>query len=222
MNPKIRKVRQIVEKMLSCSAHDMEHVTRVYNLSLHLAKNERGIDLEVLKLAALLHDIARVKEDADGSGKTDHAVLGAEKAGKILRKLGYPKTKVERVTRCILSHRFRGGHKTESREAKILFDADKIDAIGCVGLARAFAIAGQYGEKFYSDLPVGEYARENVAENGRIRDISKHSPNLEFELKFRHVPKRLHTGGAKKIARQRLAFMERFFERMGKEIKGEL
>ena len=64
---------------------------RVYNLCLHLAKYESGIDLDVLKTAALLHDIARVKEFQDKIGSIDHAILGAEMAAEILRKHGYSK-----------------------------------------------------------------------------------------------------------------------------------
>jgi len=90
-----------VEKELSCSAHDMEHVVRVYNLCLHLAKDEPDIDLDILKTAALLHDIARVKEDQDNSGNIDHAILGAEMAEKILRGFGYPEERIKLVNHCI-------------------------------------------------------------------------------------------------------------------------
>ncbi len=74
---KISKNKKLVEKELSCSAHSMDHVVRVYNLSLHLAENE-NVDLDVLKASALLHDIARVKEDNDHTGKIDHAILSSD------------------------------------------------------------------------------------------------------------------------------------------------
>jgi len=86
-------IKKIVENELLCSAHNMDHVMRVYNLCINLAKYQKAINLEILKIAALLHDIARVKEDQDDLGKIDHAVLGAEIAVKILRDLRYPEKK---------------------------------------------------------------------------------------------------------------------------------
>ncbi len=223
-------LKAIVEKELSCSAHNMEHVMRVYNLCLKLAKNELGVDLEVLKTAALLHDIARVKEDTDDSGRVDHATLGSEMAGRILTKLRYPKAKIGQVKHCIASHRFRRSSGTgdknapRTKEAKLLFDADKLDAIGAVGLARSFMIAGQYGERLYSDAPLPDYVRDNTIgrkADGRIKEISKHAPNIEFETKFKRIPGRLHTRRARELARKRILFMERFFRRLGKELGGK-
>lgn len=187
-----QKIKEIVERELSDSAHAMEHVMRVYNLCLRLAKHELGIDLDVLKTAALLHDIARVKEFRDKTGSIDHAALGTEIATKILRTLGHSEEKIAHIKHCITAHRFRGKVKPKTREAKILFDADKLDVLGAIGVARSFMMAGQYGQKIYSDISIEEYLKDNVVgekADGRIKDISKHAPNLEFELKFRHVPK---------------------------------
>jgi uncharacterized protein len=225
MEDKYRKIKDIVEKELSCSAHDMEHVMRVYNLCMHLAEGEKDIDLDVLKTAALLHDIARVKEDKDKTGKIDHAVLGAEIAEKILRELGYAEHKIEKVKHCILAHRFRSETKPKSKEAKILFDADKLDVLGAIGIARAFVIAGQYGERIYADVDIAKYVKENLVggkPTGRIKDVSKHAPNIEFETKFKHIPGKLYTEKAKEIAKERMRFMEEFFLRLKREIRGEL
>lgn len=225
MEAKYQKIKEIVERGLSCSAHDMEHVMRVYNLCLHLAKHESNIDLDVLKTAALLHDIVRVKEFKDKTGSIDHAALGAEIAAKILRTLGYSEEKIVHVKHCIVAHRFRGKVKPQTREAKILFDADKLDVLGAMGVARSFMMAGQYGQKIYSDVSIQEYLRDNVVgekADGGIKEISKHAPNLEFELKFKHIPERLYTQKAREMAKERLRFMENFFERLKMERKGEL
>jgi uncharacterized protein len=203
----------------------MEHVMRVYNLCLRLAKNELSIDLNVLKTAALLHDIARVKEFRDKTGSIDHAALGAGMSSEFLRTLGYSEEKIAQVKHCISSHRFRGKVKPQTKEAKILFDADKLDVLGAIGVARSFMMAGQYGQKMYSDVSIKEYLRDNVIgekADGRIKDVSKHASNLEFELKFKHIPERLYTQKAREIAKERLKFMENFFERLKVEIKGEL
>jgi len=225
METKYQKIEGIVARELSCSAHAMEHVMRVYNLCLHLAKYELNVDLDVLKTAALLHDIARVEEFNDKTGSIDHSVLGAEMADKILRTLGYSEEKIAHVKHCIATHRFRSKVKPQTKEAKILFDADKLDVLGAIGVARSFMIAGQYGQKIYSDVSIQEYLKDNVVgekADGRVRDISKHTPILEFELKFKHVPERLYTQKAREIAEERLQFMEDFFEKLKREIKGQL
>jgi len=198
---------------------------RVYNLCLHLAKYESGIDLDVLKTAALLHDIARVKEFQDKIGSIDHAILGAEMAAEILRKHGYSEDEIDLVKHCIAAHRFRGKVKPQTREAKILFDADKLDVLGAIGVARSFMMAGQYGQKTYANMSIEDYLKDNVVgekADGRIKEISKHAPNLEFELKFRHIPGRMYTRRAREMAEERFLFMENFFERLKTEIRGEL
>jgi uncharacterized protein len=225
MEGKLQEIRGFVEEEMSCLAHDMDHVMRVYGMCMRLAEDERGIDLNVLRAAALLHDIARVEEYGDPSGMTDHAVLGADKAARVLQGLGYPDEKIGRIRHCIVSHRFRGGVEPETREAKILFDADKLDMVGAVGIARSFIIAGQYGQRIYSDTPMDEYARENLVggtPGGRIKDISNHTPNLEYDIKLKHVPSRILTERARELIRERSAFMDEFFERLRREIAGEI
>lgn len=224
MEGKLQEIREIVEEELSCLAHDIDHVMRVYGMCMRLAKDERGIDMEVLRAAALLHDIARVEEYGDPSGMTDHALLGADKAARVLQDLGYPEDKIERIRHCIISHRFRGGNEPETREAKILFDADKLDMVGAVGIARSFIIAGQYGQRIHSDTPMNEYtrARAGGTTGGRIRDISRHAPNIEYDIKLKHVPSRIHTEKARELVRERSAFMDEFFERLRREITGEI
>ena len=225
MEAKYQKIEKTVARELSCSAHAMEHVMRVYNLCLHLAKHELNVDLDILKTAALLHDIARVKEFNDKTGSIDHSALGAEMAEKIVGTLGYSEEKIAHVKHCIAAHRFRGKVKPQTKEAKILFDADKLDVLGAIGVARSFMIAGQYGQKIYSDISIQEYLKDNVVgekADGRVRDISKHTPDLEFELKFKHVLERLYTQKAREIAKERVQFMENFFEKLKREIKGEL
>jgi len=230
MDAEYQQLKAIVAKKMkgASPAHDIDHVMRVYNLCLKLAKHYPSVDLEILKTSALLHDIARLQEDKNGhshSLKVDHAVLGAEMSVAILRKLGYSDEKIEQVTHCIRVHRFRGENQPITMEAKILSDADKLDVLGATGVARSFTIGGECGQRLYSGIPVDEYVKKNFVGgkvNGRIIDPSEHSPNLEFETKFKRVPEKLYTEEARKIAKQRLGFMEQFFDRLKKEIVGEL
>jgi len=227
MEEKYQELKKIVEDELkeASSDHDMSHVMRVYNMCLRLAKDDQDVDLDILRPAALLHDIARVKEDRDKSGKIDHAILGAEMSERILKDLSFPAEKIERIKDCIITHRFRSENEPKTKEAKILSDVDKLDVLGAIGVARSFIIAGTYGEKLYSDTPVNTYIKENFVggkSNGRIKDVLKHTPNLEFETKFKYIPYRLYTQRAKEIAESRLNFMKSFFERLKDEIYDEL
>jgi uncharacterized protein len=218
------KLLRIVEAELACSAHDLEHVKRVCHLCGKLARSCPGLDMEVLETAALLHDIARVKEDHDPSGATDHAKLGAEMAASILAGIGFPGIKIEAVAHCIRSHRYRSDSPPQSGEAKVLFDADKLDVLGAVGLARSYMLAGEYREKLYAPVALEEYIRENLTggvPGGRVKDITKHAANLEYELKFKMLPARLHTPEARALAEERLEYMNAFFQRLQREIRGE-
>lgn len=192
---------------------------RVVDLCKMIAVHETNVDMEILLVSAYLHDIARVKEDRDVTGETDHSVLGAKMSADILSNLGYSIEKIDRVKHCIISHRFRSGHRPESIEAKILFDADKLDVIGAVGLARTYMMSGQYGQSI--DFDSENYSLEdNSDNNGRLKDMSKHSPFIEFECKYKKIPGRLYTPKAKEIAVERLAFMEQYFKRLKDELKG--
>ena len=223
MERKYQKLQKIAEKQLmkADAGHDINHVMRVYDLCLYLAKGEKDIDLDILKMAALLHDIAEVKE----SERTCHAKLSAKMAQKILKNLDYPQDKIDKVVHCILAHRYRKGVKPKTKEAKILFDADKLDALGAIGITRAFIWVERHKAKIYSNLPLKKYIKENLAGgkiNGRIKDKTKHSPFIEFEIKLKRIPNRLHTQKAKKMAKERLNYMKSFFDRFSKEIKGKI
>lgn len=221
MAERYEKLKNIVNHGLSYAAHDLDHVLRVCHYCQLLAESEKDVDAEVLMTAALLHDIARRQEDEDRTGEIDHALLGATMAGNILQDLNYDAQFIEKVRKCIRSHRFRSGFLPESIEARILFDADKLDVLGAVGIARSYMLAGEHGERMYQDTPLTEYLAANVGENGRIKDVSKHAANLEFELKLKKIPVRLYTEKAKEMAKNRIKYMEDFFRVLQEEITGK-
>ena len=223
MEQKFQKIKEIVEKELSCSAHNIDHVMRVYNLALRLAENE-DLDLEALKAAVLLHDIARVKEDNDPTGNTDHARLGSEMAVPILQKLGFSEGKIKHIQDCIISHRYRTGNEPKTKEARILFDADKLDVLGAIGIARGFAWIGRNNAKIYTDIDIDEYIKDNLGGkiNGRIQDITKHSPQIDFEIKTKFLIDKLYTTKAKEMGKERMKFYKDFLDRLEKEVKGEI
>lgn len=216
---KHKKIIEIVQGKLTCSAHNLDHVFRVYNLCLLIAKFEEDVDLEILIPAALLHDIARVEESQDKTGEIDHAILGSVIAEDILRDLEYEEDKIDKIKHCIIAHRFRTGNEPNSIEAKILFDSDKLDVIGAIGIARTFMLAGQFGQRLTVNESLNDYLKCNTVENGRLKDVSKHTPFIEYEVKFKKIPDKLYTNKAKEIGKERLKFMNEYFNRLKAEIE---
>ena len=166
------------------ASHDEGHVKRVVALAEYIARRE-GADVDVVVKAAELHDIAR------GENGGNHALKGAEIARKLLAE--NPEF-AEKVAHCIEAHSFSSGVKPETIEAKVLSDADKLDAMGAVGIARAFIYSG---------------------ENGRcLEDTLKH-----FEEKLLRLVNCLYTETAKELGRERHEFMLEFYKRLKKELE---
>lgn len=226
-NKNFQKIKEVAEQEIGNTpdaAHDMGHVMRVYNLSLSIAKHEGDVDLEVLQAATLLHDIGGHKEMSDPSGKTDHAVESAKMAEPILKNLGFSAEQINHIQDCIISHRYKTENKPETIEAKILFDADKLDSIGAIGVARSFCWVGKNNANIYRKVDIDEYVKENMNGkiNGRIQDKTKHSPQIEFDVKSKFLIEKLFTETAKNICRERIVFSENFLNRLEREINGEL
>ena len=204
-------VRQEAEPYYRHSHHDRFHVERVYKLALRIA-GEVGqpVDLDVLRAASLLHDVARAMED-DGL-VDDHAREGARIAREILMRVGFPRDKIEKVAYCIEVHRFRSGVRPETIEAQILQDADRLDMLGAVGIARVFARAG------WSNTPLHDPSRPpKQVYDGRSETAINHL--LEKILRLKGT---LYTEPARRIAESRHKFVEEFVERFLKEWEGEL
>jgi uncharacterized protein len=226
LNEKYPDLFKIVEKELAgFTGHTLDHIERVWKTAMQIAAANPEVNLEVLQIAILMHDIAGMKEETDNSGNTDHALLGAEITEKILIELKYPEPLIKEVKHCIQTHRYRSNNEPKSLEAKILFDADKIDGLGAIGVARSFMIAGECHEKIYSFTPLKEYIAANLVggkPDGRIKDVSKHTPNLEFDTKIVKIPGKLFTDKGKELADERMKFMEAFFIRLRNEISEDI
>jgi uncharacterized protein len=220
---KFKQIEDIVRQELSCSAHDFDHTIRVYNLAVKLAKGEK-VDLEVIRAATLLHDIARIKEDDDPTGHIDHAVLSAEMAKPILKKFGFTDNKIKHIQDCIISHRYKTDNRPKTKEAEILFDADKLEGTGAIGTARKFVWVGRNGANIYKKVNIKQYIQENMGSKrtGRIHDNTKHSPQIEFEVKTKYLCDSLFTKKAKRICKERTNFMKKFLDRLEREMRGEI
>lgn len=219
------EIQKIVQRELSCSAHDMDHVMRVYNTALNIAKHENKVDLDILKVATLLHDIARVKEDNDKTGITCHAEESSRMCVPILRKMGYSLDKIEKIKHCISSHRYKTNNKPETIEAKILFDADKLDSLGAIVILRAGMWMGRYGCGIFPRIKLNEYIKSNLVDGkltGRIKDNSLHNIFYEHEIKGKKLVEKMHTKEAKRIAKERFKYVDMFLNRVEKEAEGLL
>ncbi|MGN0867211.1 MAG: HD domain-containing protein [Oligosphaeraceae bacterium] len=199
--------RERLERDPSC--HDWDHTRRVLLSATMLARQE-GADLSIVTAAAILHDIARPEEMAS-QGREDHAVLGAKMALVLLERegLGTPEWR-ERVVRCIRTHRFRNrtGEAPETVEEKVLFDADKLDSLGAIGLARAFHFAGKTGARVHNS------AQEALAGHSYGREDSAYR---EFLVKLQYLPQAMLTPAGTALARERLHFMQEFFQTLQQE-----
>ena len=167
--------------------HGFEHVERVYNVSLHIGVVENA-DLKILLPAALLHDIARDEEN--------HAQTGAEKAKPLLRRYGQSEENIEKIAWAISTHSFSGKKPPKTLEAKILSDADKLDALGAIGIYRTAVFSG-------------EHARP-------VEDFVAH-----FHEKLLKLEGLLFTEEAKRMAGERTCYMLDFLAHLEKELRQE-
>ncbi len=192
-------------------SHDWEHTLRVIRLCEHIGPIEKA-DMTVLLIAASLHDIGRCQQDKS-NGQICHAEIGAEMAQTIISDLLLSEKEKSNIIGCIRTHRFRGNHAPETIEAKVLFDADKLDAIGAVGIARAYLFAGELGARLHNP--------ENNIQN--TKSYSRDDTGFrEFKIKLSKIKDRILTREGYRIAENRHDFMVTFFQRFIEEYNGNL
>ncbi|MDR1463856.1 MAG: HD domain-containing protein [Oscillospiraceae bacterium] len=191
-----------MQECMADSAHDREHVYRILRYALTIAAQERGADRELLTVACLLHDIGRAEQFADP--RVDHAHCGAEKARAWLRGNGYSDAFAQAVHACVLTHRYRSDAPPQSLEAKILFDADKLDVCGAMGVARTLFYIAQVAGPLYS-------LREDGTVSGGDGD-REHSFFREYKYKLESVYGRFYTAHGTALAAKRKAAAQAFYE----------
>jgi uncharacterized protein len=205
-------VEQIAHKYFlgARGSHDWDHTLRVCRLCRRIGAAE-GADMDVLLVAAYLHDIGRSYQD-DTNGAVCHAEKGARLAAAIVEKLPLTADQKENVLHCIRTHRFRGNRPPQTPEARVLFDADKLDAIGAVGVARAFLFAGEVGARLHSPEADIETTRPYSIDDTGYR---------EFKVKLCKIKDRILTREGQKLAVDRHLIMEEFFNRFLEEHAGK-
>lgn len=192
--------------------HGFNHILRVYGTAERIALEE-GADLEIVRAAALLHDA-----EGPGAGDTrlEHQHASAQFAGDVLQAEGWPAERIAAVQHCIRAHRFRDpSEQPQSIEAKTLFDADKLDAIGAVGAVRAIAYAVLDGQDLYTQ------PSESFVIRGEKEPGEPHTPYHEYLFKLRKLKERLFTASGRALAHNRHAYLEGFFNQLRSELNSD-
>jgi len=186
----------------SDSVHDFAHVLRVLRLAEKLARME-GADLEIVRTAALLHDISRSEDEeagAEAEEETDHALIAAREARRILD--GADPAFIDAVAHAIEAHRFRNSIEPQTIE----------EHFGAVGVARAFAYGALLGQPLWGEVSEGYIPGQSD---------EAHTPHHEFHFKLKTIKDRLYTESGRQIAEGRHRFMEMFYEQMAAEVRAE-
>jgi uncharacterized protein len=228
----VEAARQLYER--AGSGHDFDHALRVLQVARRIALAE-GADLAIVSAAALLHDIG------EGEGRKDHHLLGAAMTREILRE--QPPEFVDAVAHAIEAHRFRADPAPRTLEARVVSDADKLDAIGAIGVARVFAHAGSRGTALWREpwreiasvstsapppsktqdareeesRPVADPASLDASTGPRLLGAG-YTPVHEYVYKLRRIPEHLYTSTARAMAAGRMEFMQYFFDRLDREM----
>src|SRR6266852_7753001 len=199
------------------AAHDYDHIVRVMALSDTIQAREGG-DLTTIWAAVALHDIGQGRERRYGG---DHAFIGATMAAELLTGTPFPKDAIPAVQQAIRDHRMTGRATPQSLEGRILYDADKLDSLGAIGIGRLYCITGRYNQKVYSPVPAGITEPIDPVMIRSLRRRPDYSPSIEFQLLFTNLPERMTTNTGRELARERFAYMQEFFTRLRQEIEGE-
>lgn len=201
-------IEEYMMKMMPAPAHDSLHMYRVLNYAMKIAESYNYVDRDVLIASCLLHDIGRQAECENPN--LSHAVEGSNLAYRFMKKLGWEEEKCQHIKECIKTHSYRIEDRSISMEAKILFDADKLDVTGAVGIARTLIYKGEIGEPIYT------------TKNGKIQDGSEpDSPDSflkECQKKLLRIYDRFYTEEASRIALERKKITETFYGELLKEL----
>lgn len=206
----IQKVKDYIKKTLrnEPTGHDWWHAWRVWNMAKEIVKKEGG-DLFIIELAALLHDIA------DWKFYNGNTKIGSEKAKTLLKKIGVDNKSINHICYIINNISFKGAgvkNKIKTKEGMIVQDADRLDVIGAIGIARTFAYGGFKGREIYNpDIKPKFHKSFKEYKNKKNTSIN------HFYEKLLLLKNRLNTKTAKRIARKRHQFLEGYLKQFFKE-----
>ncbi len=204
-----QQIEAYMQRCMTDAAHDREHIYRVLYNALEIAASEPETDLDVLVAACLLHDIGREKEYADPH--VCHAEAGAEMALEYLLGRGWLPERAGAVANAIRTHRYRQDRPPVSLEGKILFDADKLDVVGAIGIARTISYCGHVGEPYYT-----------TDEDGMVLDGSGQEPPSvfqEYHRKLKRLYEGFYTARGRELAAARRRHAEELYAHLLEEVR---
>ncbi|MDX1459916.1 MAG: HD domain-containing protein [Xanthomonadales bacterium] len=196
----------VANAMSGDPAHDLLHVKRVVKNTLHLTDIEEANRL-VTVAAAWLHDCVTVAKDSPDRSRASQ--LAAEAAGRFLRRIDYPDALIPDVCHAIEAHSYSANIEPRSIEAKIVQDADRLEALGAIGIARCFLTAGSMGSALYREQDPFCHERQP-----RDREYAVD----HFYGKLLRLPATMQTAAGKAEAERRVQFMRLYLQRLGQEI----
>ena len=188
-------------------SHDIHHLRRVRNLALQIAAIEGAGDPLVLTAAAYLHDIVNLPKDHRERHLASQ--FASEAAGPMLHKAGLDADRIAQAQHAILTHSYSAGFRPETIEAKIIQDADRQEAIGAIGIARAFYVAGRMGSALFDP-------EDPLAERRALDD--KRFALDHFAVKLFALPDLMQTRGGRALAEERVTFMRSFVDQLLREL----
>ena len=193
--------------------HGFDHIERVFHLCEKIGESE-GADMEIVLAAALLHDSQG--SAPGGETRPNHHLISANFAVQVLSAEGWPEIRIQAVQHCIRAHRFRRNEEQPATlEARVLFDADKLDVLGAIGTARTLGYALKASTPFFGE-PSRQFLQDGQEEEGEI-----HSAYHEYLFKLRHISDLLYTPSGRRLAQERQRFLNQFFEELAAECRGE-
>jgi uncharacterized protein len=205
-SPWIEQIRSLYQE--SDPAHDFTHILRVYRNARTIGQEE-GADMQVLLLASLLHDAGSDKKDNSGDPEREKKNPGRQATEALLDSMCLDEKRKKEVLYAIDVHRFSRGIIPVTLEAKILQDADRLDALGAVGIARVFLTGGALGRAMY-------HSEDPFCRN---REPDDRNWNLDhFYKKLLRLEAGMHTKSAKRLAERRTAVMKRYLADLEEEI----
>jgi uncharacterized protein len=194
-------------------AHDLGHFRRVWKAAAEINREEGDVADELILLAAAyFHDIVSLPKNDPRRGESSR--LSAEKAARLLAEdfPDFPAEKIGGVCDAILAHSFSAGIAPGTPEARILQDADRLEALGAIGVARVFYIAGQLGAQLFdADDPLA--AARGLDDRRFALD--------HFAVKLLKLPAMMHTAAARRHAEKNAAWMRLFIQKLCSEIDGD-
>lgn len=193
------------------ASHDINHAHRVMRTALDIARSEGGADEVVIIAAAYLHDLVNLPKNHPD--RASASARSAEAAGPILAKLGLTPEQIAAAQHAILTHSFSANIAPQTLEAKAIQDADRFEALGAIGIARVFAIAGQLGTSlFEGDDPFAQH---------RPLDDKRFAVD-HFAVKLFKLPSTMQTESGRAIAEQRAEMMRDFLRQLGAELGSDM